>query len=88
MPQSLSSSMQGYYGSEKIVDETKSHVPAATKQQRPPPPPPPPPSYNLRQFESVNEAPPLAFRKPIPVAERIGSAKDAIKDFDGKMNKG
>ncbi|TEY47572.1 hypothetical protein BOTCAL_0304g00070 [Botryotinia calthae] len=86
MPQSLSSSMQGYYGSEKIVDGVKSHVPdpASTKQQRPPHSP----SYSIRQFEYVNEAPPLAFRKPIPIAERIGSAKDAIKDFDGKINKG
>ncbi|KAF7938973.1 uncharacterized protein EAE98_001310 [Botrytis deweyae] len=84
MPQSLSSSMQGYYGSEKNVDEPKSHVPASIKQQRLLHSP----SYNLRQFEHVNGAPPLAFRKPIPIAERISSAKNAIKDFDGKMNKG
>ncbi|KAF7942280.1 hypothetical protein EAE99_000330 [Botrytis elliptica] len=84
MPQSLSSSMQGYHGSEKNVDESKSHVPASIKQQRLLHSP----SYNLRQFEHVNGAPPLAFRKPIPIAERISSAKNAIKDFDGKMNKG
>ncbi|KAF7960709.1 hypothetical protein EAE96_000382 [Botrytis aclada] len=84
MPQSLSSSMQGYHGSEKLADEVKSHVPASIEQQRPPHTP----SYNLSQFEHVNEAPPLAFRKPITIAERTSSAKNAIKDFDGKMNKG
>ncbi|KAF7911229.1 uncharacterized protein EAF01_002737 [Botrytis porri] len=84
MPQSLSSSMQGYHGSEKIVDENKSHAPASIKLQQLPHSP----LYNLSQFEHVHGVPPLAFRKPIQIAERINSAKNAIKDFDGKMNKG
>lgn len=62
----------------------KSHVPASIKQQRVPDSP----TYSLSQFTYVNGSPPLAFREPIPVAERISDAKSAIKDFDGKMNRG
>ncbi|QSZ37452.1 hypothetical protein DSL72_008548 [Monilinia vaccinii-corymbosi] len=86
MPQSLSSSMQGYHGSGKAEDEeAKPHIhPSANK----PPRLPLSPSYSLKQFSSINEAPPLAFREPIPIAERTNAAKSAIIDFDGKMKKG
>ncbi|KAG4035035.1 hypothetical protein MFRU_002g03830 [Monilinia fructicola] len=85
MPQSLSSSMQGYCGSDKAVEEAKPHVHASASQQ---PRLPPFPSYNLGQFLSVEGAPPLGFRAPIPIAERIDDAKNVIRDFDGQMNKG
>ncbi|KAF7863915.1 hypothetical protein EAF04_006880 [Stromatinia cepivora] len=84
MPQSLSSSMQGYYGSEKVVEEVPQVPPSIKKQPRNPSTL----SYNLSQFTSVNGAPPLAFREPVPVAERISGAKNVIKDFDAKMSKG
>ncbi|KAI9648134.1 hypothetical protein NHQ30_002766 [Ciborinia camelliae] len=85
MPQSLSSSMQGYYGSEKVIKEVKPHVPASVNKQ---PRVPYSPSYNLSRFSYVNGEPPLAFREPIPITERINGAKNVVKDFDAKMNKG
>ncbi|RAL59897.1 hypothetical protein DID88_000524 [Monilinia fructigena] len=85
MPQSLSSSMQGYYGSDRAVEEVEPHVHASASQQ---PRLPHFPSYNLGQFLSIEGAPPLGFREPIPIAERIDGAKNAIRGFDGQMSKG
>ncbi|CAD6442249.1 50e29e60-b026-4c21-b34c-af24b74ad431 [Sclerotinia trifoliorum] len=84
MPQSLSSSMQGYYGSEKAVED----IPHATASMKKQPQNPFSLSYNLSRFTSVNSAPPLAFREPVPLAERISGARHTIKDFDAKMSRG
>ncbi|APA09394.1 predicted protein [Sclerotinia sclerotiorum 1980 UF-70] len=84
MPQSLSSSVQGYYGSEKVAEEVP-HATASIKKQ---PQNPSTLSYNLSRFTSANGAPPLALREPVPLADRISGARNAIKDFDAKMIRG
>jgi len=81
MPCSISSSMQGNQGS--VRTGIHSLELPVIKNHRPPNKP----SSALESFMSGNTPPPLEFRKPITVSQKITITRDTLADLEAKINR-
>ncbi|KAM3075595.1 hypothetical protein ACMFMG_007731 [Clarireedia jacksonii] len=83
MPQSMSSSLQGYHGSErsgKSYEESAALTARRARLARSP-------AEALTRFACDHARPPLAFREPITAVKSTQDAMEIIKDFDSKMRR-